>query len=180
MQHVYASVHSNVIHILEFFVFQEFHLLCYACMYYISSSADSVHVSLMELDKADNVSSSRTPLDDKKWPTGFLTQYKQLTLRTFKTSKSQMFSKFKLIETVVLTAIVSLIWFQLPRTEETLRDRMGVVSTGVLGHQNFYRVILPVYRCYGNFCVDLISLFCNPFQIAKYWISRNYILYYFL
>lgn len=50
----------------------------------------------------------------------------------------------------------------------------------VLGHQNFYRVILPVYRCYGNFCVDLISLFCNPFQIAKYWISRNYILYYFL
>lgn len=129
MQHVYASVHSNVIHILEFFVFQEFHLLCYACMYYISSSADSVRVSLMELDKADNVSSSRTPLDDKKWPTGFLTQYKQLTLRTFKTSKSQMFSKFKLIETVVLTAIVSLIWFQLPRTEETLRDRMGVVST---------------------------------------------------
>ncbi|XP_052675102.1 LOW QUALITY PROTEIN: uncharacterized protein LOC128156830 [Crassostrea angulata] len=90
-------------------------------------NADSVRVSLMELDKADNVSSSRTPLDDKKWPTGFLTQYKQLTLRTFKTSKSQMFSKFKLIETVVLTAIVSLIWFQLPRTEETLRDRMGVL-----------------------------------------------------
>lgn len=110
-------------------------------MHYIYSSEDSVHVSLMELDKADDVS-SRTPLRDKKWPTGFLTQYKQLTLRTFKTSKSQMFSKFKLIETVVLTAIVSLIWFQLPRTEETLRDRMGVVCTGELGHQNFYRIIL--------------------------------------
>lgn len=87
---------------------------------------DNVHISLMELDKADDVSST-TPFIDKKWPTGFLTQYKQLTLRTFKTSKSQIFSKFKLIETVVLTAMVSLMWFQLPRTEETLRDRMGVL-----------------------------------------------------
>lgn len=119
-------------------------------IYFISSPEDSVHVSLMELDKAGDVS-SRTPLSDKKWPTGFLTQYKQLTLRTFKTSKSQMFSKFKLIETVVLTAIVSLIWFQLPRTEETLRDRMGVVCTGVLGQQNFCRIISLAFfkKCFS-------------------------------
>ena len=88
----------------------------------------SVHVSLMELDKSEKGQSSKVHLHDKKkWPTGFFTQYTQLTLRTFKTSKSQIFSKFKLIETVVLTCIVSLIWFQLPRTEETLRDRLGVV-----------------------------------------------------
>nr|XP_022290386.1 ABC transporter G family member 22-like [Crassostrea virginica]XP_022290391.1 ABC transporter G family member 22-like [Crassostrea virginica]XP_022290399.1 ABC transporter G family member 22-like [Crassostrea virginica] len=88
----------------------------------------SVHVSLMELDKSEEGQSSKVHLHDKKkWPTGFFTQYTQLTLRTFKTSKSQIFSKFKLIETVVLTCIVSLIWFQLPRTEETLRDRLGVL-----------------------------------------------------
>ncbi|XP_048781230.1 uncharacterized protein LOC125683804 [Ostrea edulis] len=82
---------------------------------------DSVRVSLIELDKTDDNT------QDQKWPTGFITQYTQLTLRGFKTSKSQIFSKFKLIETVTLTIIVSLIWFQLPRTEETLRDRMGLL-----------------------------------------------------
>ncbi|XP_062612613.1 uncharacterized protein LOC134274352 [Saccostrea cucullata] len=87
---------------------------------------ESVHVSLMELDKTED-SSSTNPLHEKKWPTGFITQYTQLTFRTFKTSKSQLFNKFKLIETLVLTIIVSLIWFQLPRTEETLRDRLGVL-----------------------------------------------------
>jgi hypothetical protein len=80
-------------------------------------------VSLLELDKTDDASDT----DDKKWPTGFITQYTQLTLRGFKTSKTQIFNKFKLIETVALMIIVSLIWFQLPRTEETLRDRLGLV-----------------------------------------------------
>lgn len=85
----------------------------------------SVHISLLDLDDHENT----TPVTRrKKWPTGFLTQYTQLTVRTFKQSKSQIFNKFKVIEAVVMCILVCLIWFQLPRTEETLRDRMGVVS----------------------------------------------------
>ena len=65
---------------------------------------------------------------EQKWKTGFCTQYSQLTIRTFKQSKSVIFNKFKVLETVVMTVLLSLIWFQLPRQEETLRDRMGVVG----------------------------------------------------
>ena len=65
---------------------------------------------------------------EKKWQTGFCTQYSQLTIRTFKQSKSVIFNKFKVLETVVMTVLLSLIWFQLPRQEETLRDRLGVVG----------------------------------------------------
>lgn len=37
------------------------------------------------------------------------------------------------------------------------------------------------YRISGNFCNDLIFCFFRDlFQIAKYWIRRNYILYHFL
>ena len=58
----------------------------------------------------------------------WLTQYIQLTLRTFRESKARIINKMKILESVVLAVVVSLIWFQLPRTEETLRDRMGAVS----------------------------------------------------
>lgn len=87
----------------------------------------SIHVSLMELDDVDNVAMKTSIGDKRKWPTGFFTQYTNLTIRTFRQSKTQIFNKFKVIEAVVMTILVSLIWFQLPRTEDTLRDRMGVI-----------------------------------------------------
>ncbi|XP_060083424.1 uncharacterized protein LOC132562686 [Ylistrum balloti] len=87
----------------------------------------SIHVSLMELDDIDN-GVMESKIDNKqKWPTGFLTQYTNLTIRTFRQSKTQIFNKFKVIEAVTMTILVCLIWFQLPRTEATLRDRMGVI-----------------------------------------------------
>ncbi|XP_046546159.1 ABC transporter G family member 21-like [Haliotis rubra] len=65
--------------------------------------------------------------DKDKWPTGFFTQFKQLTVRTFKNSKSRILNKLRLLEALLLCVLVSLLWFQLPRNEETLRDRMGVI-----------------------------------------------------
>ncbi|ESP04687.1 hypothetical protein LOTGIDRAFT_135690 [Lottia gigantea] len=66
-------------------------------------------------------------VDKDKWPTSFFTQFKHLTVRAFWQCKSRVFSKMKIVETVLLCVLVSLVWFQLPRTEETLRDRMGAI-----------------------------------------------------
>ncbi|KAL3842528.1 hypothetical protein ACJMK2_020531 [Sinanodonta woodiana] len=85
----------------------------------VEEDTGSIHMSLLDLEN--------TTFSRRKWPTKFITQYKQLTLRTFRQSRKRIMNKFKLIETVFLTALLSLIWFQLPRIEETLRDRMGVV-----------------------------------------------------
>ena len=84
-----------------------------------------VRVSLVDLNNADEPKISS--LYDK-WPTGFLTQFSQLFVRSFKQSKTKMYSKFKIFETTFLCVLLSLIWFQLPKSENTLRDRMGVVS----------------------------------------------------
>ena len=87
-----------------------------------------IHISLMELDNEEQEIGKKSGRD-AKWPSGFITQYTQLTVRTFRNSKSLIYSKLKVIETVILCVLISLIWFQLPRTEETLRDRMGVVGS---------------------------------------------------
>lgn len=87
------------------------------------ADTDDVHVSLMELDKEE-----LSAVPEQNWPTGFLTQYKYLTVRAFKQAKSRLVDKFKIFETVFLCVFLSLIWFQLPRSEDTLRDRMGLVS----------------------------------------------------
>ncbi|KAK3101924.1 hypothetical protein FSP39_007394 [Pinctada imbricata] len=86
--------------------------------------SDGIHASLMDLDVVD---SSETYDGGQKWPTGFLMQYKHLTIRAFKLSRPQILDVTKLVQNVVICAIFSLIWFQLPRSEDTLRDRMGAI-----------------------------------------------------
>jgi hypothetical protein len=44
-----------------------------------------------------------------KWPTGFWTQYKNLTLRSFKLSAVRILDKVKLIENILICLIVSAI-----------------------------------------------------------------------
>ena len=85
---------------------------------------ENIHSSLLEIDvnKENVFDEAKT-----KWPTGFWTQYKNLTLRSFKLSAVRILDKVKLIENILICLIVSAIWFQLPRSEETLRDRMGAV-----------------------------------------------------
>ena len=86
----------------------------------------NIHSSLLEIDVSkENVFEEAKK---RKWPTGFWTQYKNLTLRSFKLSAVRILDKVKLIENILICLIVSAIWFQLPRSEETLRDRMGAVS----------------------------------------------------
>lgn len=75
----------------------------------------------------DEISQQPTKYD-RKWPTGFVTQYKYLTVRSFQLAKSRTIDPTKLVEQVVICFLFGLIWFQLPRTEETVRDRMGAVS----------------------------------------------------
>ncbi|KAL5006963.1 hypothetical protein ScPMuIL_015769 [Solemya velum] len=87
------------------------------------TDVDYPHASLVDVSKPAEVDID----DHRKWPSTFLTQYWYLTRRTCKQSRLRILDKLKLIENFLICSIVSLIWFQLPRTEETLRDRMGAV-----------------------------------------------------
>ncbi|XP_013413427.1 ABC transporter G family member 27 isoform X1 [Lingula anatina] len=64
---------------------------------------------------------------DDRWPTSWWTQYHVLTRRNFTQSKAKIWSKINLIHSVVIAIIAGLLWFQLPRTEETIADRKAVI-----------------------------------------------------
>lgn len=91
----------------------------------------------MELDK--DMSDSADTVDiysgDHKFITGFWTQYKTLTKRTFSLARPRIFDKLKIMENLLICAMFSFIWFQLPRTEDTIRDRMGAVSKYFMIHK---------------------------------------------
>ncbi|CAH1772251.1 unnamed protein product [Owenia fusiformis] len=65
--------------------------------------------------------------DDKKWMTSWWTQYSVLTQRNLYQAKDRILSKFNIIQTLFLAVLASLFWFQIERTEVTLRDRIGLI-----------------------------------------------------
>ncbi|XP_076471095.1 uncharacterized protein LOC143301001 isoform X2 [Babylonia areolata] len=134
---------------------------------------EDVRVSLMNLgeDKVKAVEVGIRDPEDHKWPTGWLTQYLQLTLRTFRQSRTRILSKLKIIESVVLCVLVSLVWFQLPRTEETLRDRMGVIFFTII-HWGF----TPLFDAVSSFPMEKVIIHkersAGWYRLSAYYLAK--------
>ena len=62
---------------------------------------------------------------EQKWPTSFWTQVQVLTSRNFYEARGRMLSKLNFIQTIVLALVTGSIWYQIPRTEDTLNDVKG-------------------------------------------------------
>ena len=89
-----------------------------------------------EADPSSSELSSESGGDDsgevlfkaRKWPTRWYWQFLVLLVRTFRQSWHVILSKLNLIQTFILTAVASIIWFQLPKHEDSISDRYGYVS----------------------------------------------------
>jgi len=79
-----------------------------------------------------DVESYRDP--DATYQTGFLSQYATLTRRNFLRQKDRYLSTVWLVEILVTSVALGVVWFQLPRVEATARDRFGLV---IFHHKKF-------------------------------------------
>ena len=120
-------------------------------------------MSLLDLEMGNEIPDDSD--DSSKWPTGFCTQYTQLTIRTFRESSKRILDKWKFLDNLLICAFVCLIFFRLPRNEETLRDRMGAIFF-ISAHWGFIPLFDAVssckyrYLCHSlaNTCVQLLTL----------------------
>lgn len=79
----------------------------------------------------------------RKWPTSWYWQFLVLLVRTFRQSRHVILSKLNLIQTFILTAVASIIWFRLPKHEDSISDRYGYVSDILYMH-----CMARVIHCY--------------------------------
>ncbi|XP_052269377.1 uncharacterized protein LOC127870861 isoform X3 [Dreissena polymorpha] len=130
----------------------------------------SVRMSLLDLDNDLDAKDSVTN-DNQKWPTGFWTQYSQLTIRTFKQSRSRILTVNKCAENLLVCAFVCLIFFQLPRTEDTLRDRMGAVFF-IAAHWSF----TPLFDAVTSFPMERMVInkerLAGWYRLSAYYLAK--------
>jgi len=61
--------------------------------------------------------------------TGFYEQYKALVRRNLLRDRDRYLSKLHISQILFVALFSGLIWFRMERTENTAKDRMGIVST---------------------------------------------------
>ena len=69
----------------------------------------------------------------RKWPTPWYWQLLVLTVRAFRQSRYIILSKLNWVQTLLLAIVVSLVWFQIPKDEESISDRLGFVRSALSG-----------------------------------------------
>lgn len=106
-----------------------------AHIYAMNPIAEVVDESCMLERDPSSESSSESGGDSRhnhfevhKWPTRWYWQFLVLLVRTFRQSRHVILSKLNLIQTIILTAVASIVWFQLPKREDSISDRYGYVS----------------------------------------------------
>lgn len=72
-----------------------------------------------------SASSDCTNSDWLDYPTGFCTQFRVLSQRNFKEARLRMLSKLNWFQTIALGLMTGAIWFNIPRTEDSLHDLQG-------------------------------------------------------
>jgi len=63
------------------------------------------------------------------WQTGFWLQYSTLTRRNFRRQRGRYFSKLLFGQMLFLAVVTGFVWFDMERSEDMARDRLGMVIT---------------------------------------------------
>ena len=89
---------------------------------YIVGSFDTI------LSFSDISTDVQTRVPVRRWNTGFMTQLKMLTWRNFKQSRGKFLHFQDIIFYVFMSTVASVLFFQIKQNEDSVRDRMGLVS----------------------------------------------------
>jgi len=63
-----------------------------------------------------------------EWQTGLWLQYSTLTRRNFRRQRARYFSKLLFGQMLFLSVVTGFVWFDMERTEDLARDRLGMVT----------------------------------------------------
>ena len=142
----------------------------------------------MELDNENASTLTR----DEKWPTSFWTQFLTLMHRSFKQGRGSTMTGYYLGQTIAMTIVVSLLWWQVDDDADRIADREGVVffASVYWGFNPLFnslttfpaeRSVLTRERAGGMYrlsayflaksCADIPLVFTYPtiFAVIAYW-----------
>ncbi|KAL5491007.1 hypothetical protein EMCRGX_G016220 [Ephydatia muelleri] len=97
----------------------------------VSVVVPSKEMEELEIEASDVVEkktdAGHKRVKELKWPTSWLWQFGVLSVRTFRQSRHVILSKTSLIQTIAISIISALVWFQISLTEAGINNIFGLL-----------------------------------------------------
>ncbi|XP_041083631.1 ABC transporter G family member 14-like isoform X1 [Polyodon spathula] len=110
-------------------------------------------------------------VESPQWASSFWMQLRTLTARSFKQQLPQILSLVSVIKTLVMAVIPGLIWFQVPREEDQIRARCGMLFYLVL-----YWFIAPIYIALPSFPAERPIInkerLAGSYRLSAYFLAK--------
>eukprot|EP00731_Ephydatia_muelleri_P015267 Em0008g987a len=97
------------------------------CVSVVAPSKEREELEIEASDVVEKTDAGHKRVKEPKWPTSWLWQFGVLSVRTFRQSRHIILSKTNLIQTIAISIIASLIWFQTPMTEAGINNIFGLL-----------------------------------------------------
>lgn len=131
-----------------------------------TSSSESEPSSESSSESGEDNGGNNKAFKVRKWPTPWYWQFLVLLVRTFRQSRHIILSKLNLLQTVILTIVASVIWFQLPNHEDSIADRYGYVSDKLQNINNPSNIMM---NHHWNYCLSEYPVSLQLFFTIVYW-----------
>ncbi|KAK6472207.1 ABC transporter G family member 14-like [Huso huso] len=110
-------------------------------------------------------------VESPQWASSFWMQLRTLTARNFKQQRPQILSLINVIKTLVTSIIPGLIWFQVPREEDQVKARAGM-----LFHLVLYWFITPIFRTLPSYPVERPIInkerLAGSYRLSAYFLAK--------
>ncbi|KAL3885010.1 hypothetical protein ACJMK2_025109 [Sinanodonta woodiana] len=107
-----------------------------------------------------------------KWPTSFSTQFHMISWRTFKVSRGRILHLYELLQSMILAVILGLVFFQIPQTIDSIRDRMGLLFITV-AHWTFGAAFDAITAFSSERGVITKEIKAKAYRVSAYYLART-------
>ncbi|KAL3885009.1 hypothetical protein ACJMK2_025108 [Sinanodonta woodiana] len=125
-------------------------------------------VQILEHNSFDQNSVGETT----KWSTSFSTQFRMISWRTFKVSRGRILHPYELLQSILLAVILGLVFFQIPQTIDSVRDRMGLLFITV-AHWTFLAAFDAVTAFSSERGVITKEIKAKAYRVSAYYLART-------
>ncbi|XP_064642408.1 uncharacterized protein LOC135496813 isoform X2 [Lineus longissimus] len=106
-----------------------------------------------------------------KFQSSFLTQFRVLFMRNFKQARHRVLAPISLVQSLLISLVVGLLWFQLDRTEEAIRDREGV-----LFFSSVYWSFVPLFDNLASYPTERVIInkerAAGSYRLSAFFLSK--------
>ncbi|XP_041029933.1 ABC transporter G family member 27-like isoform X3 [Carcharodon carcharias] len=107
----------------------------------------------------------------RKWPSSFWTQYSTLTSRNFKQQRAVILSWLNIVQTLTMAFVPGIIWWQLPKVEEQIYARSGLIYFILL-----YWAFTPIFHTLSTFPLERPVInkerLSGSYRLSAYYLAK--------